>query len=223
MAITGCVITQWNAVFFLSFTKKITVPTISPTDRQTDINGSNCYCFSTTTTTTSTTTITNNNNNNNCCCYRHDKTFSSATLSTTNLTWTGLGSNPTFCTEKPGTNRPLEPWQPWTWNSNWIMLLNYYINHCTYIHLHIKTLKTLRHVSVLGPSSGSHIVLVKVTLLKVTLLSLYQLGVVAACRVVLCCVAKSALLWMCVLCFVAWYWQQVTWLSKDDIAPWWWS
>jgi len=41
------------------------------------------------------------------------------------------------------------------------------------------TLKTLRHVSVLGPSSGSHIVLA-----KVTLISLYQLGVVAACRVV---------------------------------------
>jgi len=31
-------------------------------------------------------------------------------------------------------------------------------------NLHIKTLKTLRHVSVLAPSSGSHIVLAKVTL-----------------------------------------------------------
>ena len=45
----------------------------------------------------------------------------------------------------------------------------------------------LRHVSVLGPSSGSCIVLAKVTLLKVTLISLFQLGIVAACCVVLCC------------------------------------
>jgi len=50
--------------------------------------------------------------------------------------------------------------------------------------LHIETLKTLRHVSVLRPSSGSYIFLTKVTLEIVTLISLYQLGVVAACRVV---------------------------------------
>jgi len=55
--------------------------------------------------------------------------------------------------------------------------LNYFTNHCTYINLsnlHIKTLKTLRHVSVLGPSSGSYIVLAKVTLLKVILISLFN-------------------------------------------------
>jgi len=67
----------------------------------------------------------------------------------------------------------------------------------------IKTLKTLRHVSVLGPSSGSYIFLAKFTLLKVILISLFQL--VLWHNAVLCCVAKSALLWMCVLCFVAWY------------------
>jgi len=33
-----------------------------------------------------------------------------------------------------------------------------------YKNLHIKTLETLRHVSVLGPSSVSYIVLAKVTL-----------------------------------------------------------
>ena len=37
-----------------------------------------------------------------------------------------------------------------------IIVLNYYTNKCTYINfLHIKTLKLLRHVSVLRPSSGS--------------------------------------------------------------------
>jgi len=56
----------------------------------------------------------------------------------------------------------------------------------------------LRHVSVLGPSSGSCIVLAKVTLLKVTLISLFQLGIMVGFRVVLCCVVKSALLRMCV-------------------------
>jgi len=73
------------------------------------------------------------------------------------------------------------------YNVHVVALLNYYTNYCTYIrfkHYNIKTLKTLRHVSVLGPSSGSHIVLAKVTLLKVTLISLYRLGIVAACRVV---------------------------------------
>ena len=49
-----------------------------------------------------------------------------------------------------------------------VELLSYYTNYCTYIKfkkiLHIKTLKTLRHISVLGPSSGSHIVLAKATL-----------------------------------------------------------
>ena len=50
------------------------------------------------------------------------------------------------------------------------VLLNYYTNRCTYIkfikftHQNIKKLKMLRHISVLGPSSGSHIVLAKVTL-----------------------------------------------------------
>ena len=69
--------------------------------------------------------------------------------------------------------------------------LNYFTNHCTYINLqnlHIKTLKTLRHVSVLGPSSGSYIVLAKVTLLKVILISLFQL--VLWRHAVFCCVAK---------------------------------
>jgi hypothetical protein len=54
----------------------------------------------------------------------------------------------------------------------YIVLLNYYTNHCTYIKfiffLHIKTLETLRHVSVLRPSSGSYIFLAKVTLEIVT-------------------------------------------------------
>jgi len=45
----------------------------------------------------------------------------------------------------------------------------------------------LRHVSVLGPSSGSSIVLAKVTLLKIILISLFQFCIVVACRVVLCC------------------------------------
>jgi len=66
------------------------------------------------------------------------------------------------------------------------------------LHIYkIYTLKPIPHVSVLEPSSGSHIVLAKVTLEKVTLISLYQLGIVAACRVVKCCVAKSAVLLMC--------------------------
>ena len=42
----------------------------------------------------------------------------------------------------------------------------------------------LRHVSVLGPSSGSYIVLAKVTLLNNFTI---PLGFVAAYRVVLCC------------------------------------
>jgi len=48
-----------------------------------------------------------------------------------------------------------------------VELLNYYTNHCTYIKFikfYTLNIKTLRHVSVLGPSSGSHIVLAKVTL-----------------------------------------------------------
>ena len=54
-----------------------------------------------------------------------------------------------------------------------VELLNYYTNHCTYINkiykiLHIKTLKTLRQISVLRPSSGSYIFLAKVTLVIVT-------------------------------------------------------
>ena len=52
-----------------------------------------------------------------------------------------------------------------------VELLNYYTNHCTYIksiNLHIKTLKTLRHVSVLRPASRSYIFLAKVTLEIVT-------------------------------------------------------
>jgi len=52
----------------------------------------------------------------------------------------------------------------------------------------------LRHVSVLGPSSGSYIVLAKVTQLKVILISLFQL--VLWQHAVLYCVAKSALLRM---------------------------
>jgi len=44
-------------------------------------------------------------------------------------------------------------------------MLNCYTNYCTYIKLIIFLhIKTLRHVSVLGPSSGSHIVVAKVTL-----------------------------------------------------------
>jgi len=51
--------------------------------------------------------------------------------------------------------------------------LKYHTNHRTYIKfikffLHIKTLKTLRHVSVLRPSSESYIFLAKVTLEIVT-------------------------------------------------------
>jgi len=45
----------------------------------------------------------------------------------------------------------------------------------------------LRHVSVLGPSSGSYISLTKVTLLKVILISLFLFSIVVACRIVLCC------------------------------------
>jgi len=52
---------------------------------------------------------------------------------------------------------------------HFVELLNYYTNHCTYIwNLHIKTLKTLRHVSVLRPSSGNYIFHAKVTLEIVT-------------------------------------------------------
>jgi len=82
-------------------------------------------------------------------------------------------------------------------NNSQIPSLNYFTNHCTYINLsnsHLKTLKTLQHVSVLGPSSGSYIVLAKVTLLKVILISIFQL--VLWQHAVLCCVAKSALLFI---------------------------
>jgi len=61
-----------------------------------------------------------------------------------------------------------------------------------FTHLNIKTLKTLRYVSVLGPSSWSYIFLAKVTILKVILISLFRL--ILWQHAVLCCVAKGALL-----------------------------
>jgi len=42
--------------------------------------------------------------------------------------------------------------------------LKYHTNHCTYIQFIISNVKTLLHVSVLRPSSGSHNFLAKVTL-----------------------------------------------------------
>ena len=58
----------------------------------------------------------------------------------------------------------------------WVTQLLYQLLHIYQIYkIYIKTLETLPHVSVLGPSSGSHIVHAKVTLEIVTLISLYQL------------------------------------------------
>jgi len=60
----------------------------------------------------------------------------------------------------------------------------------------------LRHVSVLGPSSGSYIVLAKVTLLQVILISLFQL--VLWQHAVLCCVVlRRVSCYGCAFC-VSW-------------------
>jgi len=66
----------------------------------------------------------------------------------------------------------------------------------------------LRHVSVLGPSSGSYIVLAKVTQLKVILISLFQL--VLWQHAVLYCVTMSVLLQMCVPSVTGHSWQHNT-------------
>jgi len=84
-----------------------------------------------------------------------------------------------------------------------IELFNSYTNWRKYIKFHFKILKSLRHVSIRGSSSGSYSFLAKVTFKSHWFILLHYQGGVEACRIV-CLLGVLGYVCLCcaVLCFV---------------------